>query len=127
MLLPARGAPGGTRTRSGCRAAAGDAAGWLVSTTACARPPRVRSTAPASRCWTPSRRRACSRGDEWVFGPDTPYERIGDVDQVVFPCGWMLLEDGDTLRMYYGAADTSVCVATASLSRLLDWLEHHSS
>ena len=72
-------------------------------------------------------RHVLARSTEWVFGPDAPYERIGDVDQVVFPGGWVLLEDGDTLRMYYGAADTSVCVATASLSRLLDWLEHHSS
>jgi predicted GH43/DUF377 family glycosyl hydrolase len=30
-----------------------------------------------------------------------PYERTGDVDQVVFPCGWLLLPDGDTLNMYY--------------------------
>jgi predicted GH43/DUF377 family glycosyl hydrolase len=66
-----------------------------------------------------------ARSTEWLFGPDAPYERTGDVDQVVFPCGWLL--DGDTLRIYYGAADTSVCVATASLTALLDWLSQHSS
>jgi hypothetical protein len=27
------------------------------------------------------------RGDEWVFGPHQPYERVGDVGNVVFPCG----------------------------------------
>ncbi|HEU6443801.1 MAG TPA: hypothetical protein VFL61_01955 [Gaiellaceae bacterium] len=70
--------------------------------------------------------RVLARSREWVFGPDAPYERSGDVDQVVFPCGWVLLEDGDTLRLYYGAADTSVCVATASLSALLAWLARHS-
>jgi len=67
-----------------------------------------------------------ARSSEWVFGPDAPYERMGDVDQVVFACGWILLEDGDTLRMYYGAADTSVCVATTSLSALLAWLGRHA-
>ena len=67
-----------------------------------------------------------ARSDEWLFGPEAPYERIGDVDQVVFSCGWQLLDDGDTLRVYYGAADTSICVATASLSSLLDWLGSHS-
>ena len=39
---------------------------------------------------------------------------------------WVLGADGDTLAIYYGAADTSVCLATASLSALLDWLSHHS-
>jgi len=68
-----------------------------------------------------------ARSSEWIFGPDAPYERIGDVDQVVFSCGWQLLDDGDSLRIYYGAADTSVCLATASLSGLLAWLHRHSS
>ena len=66
--------------------------------------------------------RVLARSSEWIFGPDAPYERTGDVGQVVFSCGWLLLDDGDTLRIYYGAADTSVCVATASLTALLRWL-----
>lgn len=71
--------------------------------------------------------RVLARSSEWLFGPDAPYERIGDVDQVVFSCGWQLLDDGDTIRLYYGAADTSICVATASLCALLDWLSRHST
>ncbi len=67
-----------------------------------------------------------ARSNEWIFAPDAPYERIGDVDQVVFSCGWQILDDGDTVRMYYGAADTSICLATASLSALLAWLARHS-
>ena len=63
-----------------------------------------------------------ARSAEWVFGPEAPYERVGDVGNVVFPCGWIVGDDGDTLRVYYGAADTSVCVATASLAALLDHL-----
>jgi predicted GH43/DUF377 family glycosyl hydrolase len=69
--------------------------------------------------------RVLARSSEWIFGPEAPYERSGDVPQVVFPCGWLLLDDGDTLRIYYGAADTSVCVATASLGALLRWLAGH--
>jgi predicted GH43/DUF377 family glycosyl hydrolase len=69
--------------------------------------------------------RVLARSTEWIFGPDAPYERMGDVDQVVFPCGWALLDDEDTLRIYYGAADTTVAVATASLSALLTWLGRH--
>ena len=63
--------------------------------------------------------RVLSRASDWVFGPEAPYERTGDVGNVVFPCGWVLGDDGDTLRVYYGAADSTVCVATASLAALL--------
>jgi predicted GH43/DUF377 family glycosyl hydrolase len=65
------------------------------------------------------------RGNEWVFGPEAPYERTGDVPDVVFPCGWILEEDGNTIRMYYGAADTTMCLATTQLDRLLDHLHRH--
>ncbi len=66
-----------------------------------------------------------ARGNEWVFGPQEPYERSGDVPDVVFPCGWVLRDDEDTLHVYYGAADSVVCVAEASLTRLLSHLEEH--
>ena len=66
----------------------------------------------------------CSRGsDEWVLGPTEPYERSGDVPGVVFPNGWVLNPDDDTLRMYYGAADNVVAGASASLARMLGRLE----
>jgi predicted GH43/DUF377 family glycosyl hydrolase len=67
------------------------------------------------------------RGDEWIFGPQETYEQRGDVDNVVFPCGYTLAADGDTLRIYYGAADTSIGLATASLRAMLEWLENHQS
>jgi predicted GH43/DUF377 family glycosyl hydrolase len=65
------------------------------------------------------------RGDAWVFGPDAPYERFGDVSNIVFPCGYTFEPDHDTLRLYYGAADTCVALATASVQKMLDWLERH--
>ena len=63
------------------------------------------------------------RGDEWVFGPEEPYERHGDVANVVFPCGFTIAPDGDTLHLYYGAADTCIALATGSVRAMLDWLE----
>jgi predicted GH43/DUF377 family glycosyl hydrolase len=66
--------------------------------------------------------RVLARSADWVLGPEAPYERIGDVGNVVFPCGWILAGDGDTLRVYYGAADSSICIATASLAALLGHL-----
>ena len=63
------------------------------------------------------------RSQEWIFGPEEPYERHGDVDNVVFPCGYTIASDGDTIHLYYGAADTSIALATGSIRALLDWLE----
>jgi predicted GH43/DUF377 family glycosyl hydrolase len=67
--------------------------------------------------------RCLKRGDEWVFGPEEPYERRGDVDNVVFPCGYTIASDGDTIHLYYGAADTSIALATGSVRAVLEWLE----
>ncbi len=63
------------------------------------------------------------RGDEWVFGPDAPYERVGDVGDVVFPCGVIHDPATNELRMYYGAADISIAMATGDVAELLDWLK----
>lgn len=68
-----------------------------------------------------------ARSNEWVFGPREPYEQSGDVPGAVFPCGWILRDDGDTLHLYYGAADSVVAVAQASLARVLDHLTSESS
>jgi len=67
--------------------------------------------------------RCLLRGQSWIFGPEAPYEQHGDVGNVVFPCGTTLAADGDSLLMYYGAADTSIGVARASLGELLEWLD----
>jgi predicted GH43/DUF377 family glycosyl hydrolase len=69
--------------------------------------------------------RCLKRGDEWIFGPEAPYERHGDVDDVVFPCGCILAHDGDTLSLYYGAADSSIALASGSIRAILEWLEQH--
>jgi len=65
------------------------------------------------------------RSNEWIFGPQEPYEQRGDVDNVVFPCGYTLAPDGDTIHLYYGASDTSIALATGSIRAILDWLEQH--
>lgn len=67
------------------------------------------------------------RGDEWIFSPEEPYEQHGDVGNVVFSCGWTVAADGDTVHMYYGAADTSIGLATGSVKSMLEWLEQQSN
>ncbi len=71
--------------------------------------------------------RCLQRGDEWILGPLEDYERSGDVSDVVFACGHTIGDDGDTVNLYYGAADTCIALATGRISELLQWLEGHSS
>ena len=61
-----------------------------------------------------------------MFGPEAPYERLGDVKDVVFPCGQTIGTDGDTIHLYYGAADSSVALAVGSIRCLLLWLDANS-
>ena len=63
---------------------------------------------------------AIRRTDEWVFGPSADYEMTGDVSRVVFPCGWTHDPAEDQLVLYYGAADSAIGAAVASLSEVLD-------
>jgi predicted GH43/DUF377 family glycosyl hydrolase len=65
--------------------------------------------------------RVIRRCDNWVFGPSAPYELKGDVPGVVFPCGWVCVDD--EIRLYYGAADTSLAMATAKLSEVLAYVK----
>jgi beta-1,2-mannobiose phosphorylase / 1,2-beta-oligomannan phosphorylase len=64
--------------------------------------------------------RVLRRLPNWILGPLAPYERMGDVANVVFPCGVVHDEAGGEVRMYYGAADSSICLATAQLDDLLE-------
>ncbi len=63
---------------------------------------------------------ALRRSDEWVLAPSASYERVGDVSRVVFPNGWIFDHDRDELRLYYGAADSVIAMATARLSTVLE-------
>ncbi len=67
--------------------------------------------------------RLLARSDEWVFGPEQAYETTGDVDKVVFPCGWVA--EKDFLRLYYGGADKCIALATARIPEILEWLDRH--
>jgi predicted GH43/DUF377 family glycosyl hydrolase len=65
------------------------------------------------------------RGDSWMFAPEADYERQGDVQDVVFPCGYTIAPDGDTINLYYGAADSSIALAHGSIRKLLGWLDEN--
>ena len=57
------------------------------------------------------------RSKEHVLAPKEDYERFGKVPNVVFSCGNVILDN--RLFVYYGAADSVLCVATISLDNLL--------
>ena len=63
------------------------------------------------------------RSRDWVFGPKESYERVGDVDDIVFPCGAVVDEKTNELLVYYGAADSVVALATANLDDVLAYLK----
>ena len=63
------------------------------------------------------------RSDEWVLGPKEPYERLGDVPDVVFPTGAVLDRGANEFRLYYGAADSSVGLAIADPEELLAYIK----
>ncbi|HXU77890.1 MAG TPA: glycoside hydrolase family 130 protein [Methylomirabilota bacterium] len=52
-----------------------------------------------------------------IFIPETDYEREGFVPNVVFPTG--IVQQGENLLVYYGAADTSTAVVEFSLPEIL--------
>jgi predicted GH43/DUF377 family glycosyl hydrolase len=55
-----------------------------------------------------------------LFSPELDYELKGDVDDVCFPTGTVLVDD--KLYIYYGAADELIACASVSLSGLIDEL-----
>jgi beta-1,4-mannooligosaccharide/beta-1,4-mannosyl-N-acetylglucosamine phosphorylase len=63
------------------------------------------------------------RGAPYLMSPQTLYECVGDVPNVVFPCASVI--DGATGRMaiYYGAADTVVGLAFARVDELVEWVK----
>jgi len=67
------------------------------------------------------------RGQSWIMAPEEDYERVGDVPDVVFPCGVTYHPDRDEVYIYYGAADTYIALAVGKMSQLLEWLRHDAN
>lgn len=53
-----------------------------------------------------------------ILYPQEPYERVGEAPNVIFTSGAILEKNGE-VKIYYGAADTVQCLATASLEDLI--------
>jgi predicted GH43/DUF377 family glycosyl hydrolase len=57
------------------------------------------------------------RSEKPILTPIEDYERFGKVPNVVFSCGNVLMDD--RLLIYYGGADSVLCVATYDLGELV--------
>ncbi len=62
--------------------------------------------------------RVVGRADDAILSPAAPEDFLGNVGNVVFTCGAILEDDGE-LKVYYGAADQVVALATAPIEEIL--------
>ena len=58
-------------------------------------------------------------GDRWILQPEDPWEVTGYVHNVVFTCGAVAEQDG-SVKIYWGGADSVMCVGTARIDELVD-------
>jgi len=64
------------------------------------------------------------RTKDYLLAPTEPYERIGDVPNVVFPSSAIV--DKGVMRLYYGCADTCISMAEAKLDDVIEFVKTHS-
>lgn len=63
--------------------------------------------------------RVIARSNIPILAPREPFERIGDIGNLVFTCGAVLRNGGDVF-LYYGAADSCICLGTTTVSEIID-------
>ena len=64
--------------------------------------------------------RVLARGHDYLLSPLEPYEQVGDVPNVVFPCAALVDRDTDRVTIYYGGADTVVCLAHGYIGEIIE-------
>ena len=64
-----------------------------------------------------------ARTEQPIMVPTAEYELSGFFGHVVFTNGHLVKEDGDTVTVYYGAADEFVCAADFSIHEILSLLK----
>lgn len=58
-------------------------------------------------------------GDRWILQPEAPWEVTGYVPNVVFSCAAVCEDDGE-IKLYWGGADSVMCVGTTHVDRLVE-------
>ena len=62
----------------------------------------------------------------YILAPTEIYEQVGDVPNVVFPCATLCDAETGKLTIYYGGADTVVCMAHSTVDELIDFVKENS-
>jgi beta-1,4-mannooligosaccharide/beta-1,4-mannosyl-N-acetylglucosamine phosphorylase len=70
--------------------------------------------------------RVIARAAPHVLAPKAPYECVGDVPNVVFPCAALHDQPTGRLALYYGAADTVTALAFGYVDELVQFTKEHS-
>ena len=70
--------------------------------------------------------RVMYRTEPYLLAPQASYERVGDVPNVAFPCATLVDADTSRMAIYYGGADTVVCLAFAHISEMIDFVKANS-
>jgi beta-1,2-mannobiose phosphorylase / 1,2-beta-oligomannan phosphorylase len=76
--------------------------------------------ASAALCDLNDPKKILGRTSEPIFEPTEPYEIEGTVNDVVFPTGAAIF--GKELYIYYGAADSCICLCSLNLDELMSEL-----
>lgn len=66
------------------------------------------------------------RSHPFLLAPEELYERVGEVPNVVFPCAALCDKDTGRMAIYYGAADTCMCVAYANIEEVVKFVKENS-
>jgi predicted GH43/DUF377 family glycosyl hydrolase len=69
--------------------------------------------------------RVIAVADDWILQPESPHELIGYVPNVVFTCA-AVVEQDETIKLYWGGADSVMCVGTTTIKKLLDHCSNRS-
>jgi beta-1,4-mannooligosaccharide/beta-1,4-mannosyl-N-acetylglucosamine phosphorylase len=67
-----------------------------------------------------------ARGGPYLLSPQTAYECVGDVPNVVFPCATLHDPASGRLAIYYGAADTVTALAFGRVDEIVDFVKSTS-
>ena len=66
------------------------------------------------------------RSAPYLLSPQTLYECVGDVPNIVFPCATLYDQPSGRIAIYYGGADTVTALAFAHLDEVIDFVKSNS-
>ena len=67
-----------------------------------------------------------ARSRFYLLGPQEPYECVGDVPNVTFPCAALTDAGTGRIAIYYGCADTVTGLAFTTVDRLVHYIQEHN-